>query len=200
MSTKTVQHFPGHISMQTHDGAWPGAKAVYFLTTRGFNRFFVEKPGEPGHGHLVVHAEPRPWFFGLIVGWSVLYTNQQSEEDREDMLIVTREVEAKLDVIRRKRAEYKEEEAKVKLAAEEEVKRLANVGRRYEDQHAHMKTFAPSDDQYKAIKSMLASGDPNVMFTTKEDAFKAGYVQGHKRRDSDVAALQAALDKAQGAA
>lgn len=197
MSTKSILNWPGHISAQLHDGAWPGVKATYFMTTWGFNRFFREHDGKPGHGRLVVKAEAKPWLFGLVVGWVVLYTNQQSPEDMEDMEIVAREVEAKLSVIRRKRAAMRAELAAVEVAAKAEMARLANIGKKYEDRVSHLRSLPASDKVRKSMQTSLDSGDFEVLFASKEDAFKAGYVQGHATAAAKDEGLVAAVKEAE---
>lgn len=194
MSTKSELNYPGHISAQLRDGAWPGLKAIYFHTTKGYNKFFKEDPDKPGHGYIVVDAQPKPWLFGLIVGWSILYTNQQSPEDMEDMQLVTREVQFKLQAIRQKRAEAKAEAKLVEERAKEEVTRLANIGKKYEDRVAHLRTLPASDHVRKEIQVSLDRGDPEVMFMDKMDAYKAGYLQGIDKSKKELTAVRADLE------
>lgn len=179
MSTKTLFSYPGTISAALRDGQYPGCKAVWFWTVAGYNKFFTEEPGKPGHGLLVVDAQVRPYFFGLFVGVACMYTTQLSPEDAEDMTEVSRELEFAMAKRKQERAAAREEAHAVQAAANQEMARLAAVGSKYEARVKGMRAMSPSDSQRKELESMLNAGDPEVLFADKLEAFKAGYVSGH---------------------
>lgn len=182
MSVKSAMpHYPGHAALSIYDGkSYPGCKAKFFLTTWGFNRFFKEKPGQPGHALLVVHMESTPWLLGLMMGITAVYTKQLSPDEMQDMEDVTREIEFAMEDRRAKRRAQAEEDQKVKIAADEEIKRRALVGQKYEERVKHMKTLPPSESQRKVLEAALNAGDPEVLFRDKLEAFQAGYVHGNK--------------------
>lgn len=178
MSTKTATvHYPGQISLGIRDVNYPGCAVKWFWTVRGYQKFFAEDEDKPGHGFLVVDARPSPYFFGLLLGVMVTYTKQLTHEEEADMQFVTREIDASLAKRRQERAERQDEERRVQEAATQEQARLALVGKKYEDRVKHMKAPMTIKDRNDA-EAALNSGDPEVLFGSKMEAFQAGFAKG----------------------
>lgn len=171
--------YPGSISRIPVDAHYPGTKTVFFWTVGAYNRFFQEKPGEPAKPFVVVEAIPTPYFFGLLVGITCTYTKQLTPEEEDDLNFVQRVTEVELQKRRMERALAREEEREVQSRAQAEQARLAMVGKKYEDHHAWAKARPTLTDQTKALAS-LKSGDPEVLFATKEEAYGAGFMNGRK--------------------
>lgn len=181
MSVKSELGYPGTISTALRDGQYPGVRAVWFWTVAGFNRWFTEEPGKPGHGLLVTDVQVRPYFFGLLVGVAVQYTKQLSMDEQADFLETSREIEFAMQAKRIAREAARLEARQVEEAAKAEVQRLAAVGRKYEDRVKHMRSLAPSDLQRKELDATTQAGDPELLFTSKLEAFQAGFVHGHTK-------------------
>lgn len=180
MSVKTELHYPGTIQLVgTPAVDYPGVKAQWFWSIGSYNSFFQEGPGQ-AKPFIVVKAEPVPYLFGLLTGVLVHYTKQLAPEEEQDFHEVTRRIEFEMADIRKKRAETKAEEVSVAEAAKSEQARLAMVGKKYEDRVAHMRAMAPSDKARKDLEQALNRGDPEVLYNSKDDAFKAGYVSGYE--------------------
>lgn len=180
MTVKTAQgHYPGTISRIPVDAHYPGTLTRFFWSVSAYNRFFQEKDGEPAKPYVVLEAIPTPYLLGLLVGITCTYTKQLSAEEEEDMNFVAREVEFALDKRRQERADRAAEEAQVKQGALAEQARLALIGKKYEDHHAWAKAKADLKEQNDALAS-LKSGDPDVLFATKADAYQAGFTNGRK--------------------
>lgn len=195
MSIKSTFDYPGTISIALRDGQYPGAKAKWFWTVSGYNRFFTEKEGQPGHGFLVTDVQHVSYFFGLLVGVMVHYTSQLSPKEKAYFLQATKELEYKMMEMRQEEEAKEEEAQRVNVAAQEEVQRLAAVGSKYEARTKHRRTLPPSSEEYKEIEKALNSGDVEVLFKDKAEAFAAGYVHGHRVQGEAIAALRVELDK-----
>lgn len=178
MSVKSLFKYPGTASVALRDGQYPGVKTRWFRSIAAFDKFFNEDADKPGTGYIVVDAQVVPYFFGLFVGVSAMYTNQLSADELEDMNMVSREVEFKMADIRAARAAQREQAAAVQKATEEELKRLSQVGAKYEASVKHMRSLSPSDQERKDIERTLNSGDPEILFADKREAFNAGYLRG----------------------
>ena len=179
MSIKSQSNYPGQISLGDPVQAYPGVKAKWFWTIWGYNWFFREVDGQPGHGLLVVRAEPMTYFFGLLTGILVHYTKQLTPEEEQDFLEVSREIEFAMADRRKTRQAQREQEAAIKAATDAEMTRLAQVGKKYEDRVKHMKSGTIDMKTRNDIESTLNGGDPEVLFGTKMEAFQAGYVKGY---------------------
>lgn len=179
MSVKTaLSTYPGTISLVPQDLNYPGCKAKFFWSVGSYNRFFTEKPGSPGHAYVVVGAAPISYFLGLLLGVMVHYTKQLTAEEEADFEMVSREIEFGMQEKRRERAQARKDAHQLDLQAQAEVARLAAIGKKYEDRVAHKKSLAPSDEEYKDVEKVLNAGDPEILFLSKEEAFKAGFVHG----------------------
>lgn len=178
MSIKAQLAYPGTISLASAAGQFPGCTAKWFWTVGGFRRFFTESPTSEPHGWLVVETKYVPYMFGLLVGVAVLYTKQLSPAEDAEMREVTRRIQHEVGEIRQRQAEEAMEAQAVKEAAEAEVQRLAQVGTKYEARVAHARTLAPSSAERKGMESIVNAGDYDILFTSREDAFKAGFVHG----------------------
>lgn len=179
MSVKSQLNYPGTISLGDPEQAYPGVKAKWFWSVVGYNRFFQEVPGKPGHALLVVKAQPVSYLFGLLTGVLVHYTKQLSPEEEADFLEVSREIEFGMQGRREARRAAQEQENMVAHLAQEEVKRLAGVGQRYEGSVKHARAKPTIKEQNDAMAT-LRSGDPEVLFATKQEAYNAGYVKGYE--------------------
>lgn len=179
MSVKTELNYPGTISLGDPQQSYPGCKAKWFYTIWGYNWFFREVPGKAGHALLAVRVEPMTYFFGLLTGVLVHYTKQLSPEEEQDFIEVSREIEFAMNDRRKARREAQEKENLVKALTDQEMKRLAEVGKKYEDRVSHAKAKPTLKEQNDAMAT-LNSGDPEVLFYDKMDAFKAGYVKGYE--------------------
>lgn len=95
------------------------------------------------------------------------------------MIETSREIEFAMADKRAKRRAAAEEEMKLNLMVQEEMKRLAQVGQRYEDRVKHAKV-QPTIKQQNDAMAVLNSGDPEVLFANKLEAFQGGYVRGYE--------------------
>lgn len=194
MSIKTTFDYPGTLSTALRDGQYPGCKAKWFWTVSSYNRFFTEKEGQPGHGLLITDVQHVSYLFGLLVGVMVHYTTQLTPKEAAYFQQASRELEFKMQEMRLEE-EAKEAEAQaVNVVAQAEIQRLAAVGKKYEDRVKHRATLSPSDAERKDLDKMLNAGDPDVLFKDKAEAFAAGYVQGHRVRSEEVAAVRVELE------
>jgi hypothetical protein len=180
MSVKTELHYPGTIQLvNTPTVDYPGVKATFFWSIHSYNRFFQEGPGQ-AKPFIVVKAEPVPYLFGLLTGVMVHYTKQLAPEEEQDFHEVTRRIEFEMADIRTKRSEKKAEEQRVAKAATEEQARLALVGKKYEERVKHMRALDPSTSERKELEAALNAGDPETLYGSHTEAFKAGYVRGYE--------------------
>lgn len=179
MSVKSLS-WMGNISYAQPQGRgeYPGAMCKKFPTVKAFNDYF--KPGNEGESHMVIDMTYyRPWQrLFLTVGVIAMVTNQLTGDELNDMMEVQREVEFAMAKRRKER-----QEAKEKLKAEQAVvlqnkERLALVGEKYEARVKHMKAMDPTSQDRKDIEKLINSGDPEILFTDKKEAFQTGYLQG----------------------
>ena len=160
-------------------GDYPGAKCKMFLTIWGFNQYFKK------NSHLlVIDVSYIPVLFGLFTSPVVMYTNQLSPEEQQDMQEVSREIEF---TMAKRRAAKSEAQAKLKAeseAAQQEKDRLVLVGAKYEARVKHMKSLSPSEQERKNMESTLNKGDADILFVTKAEAFENGWRLGKQAKDS----------------
>lgn len=125
--------YPGNINVGGgfFEGHYPGNRLKIFTALDSvknledeINKFFEMSLG------LVVTG-----IWALSYGIAVLYTCLMSAEEVEGIQKFSSEVRAKLDEVKRKKAELAAEEFKRQQDAEKEKSRLAEIGRRCEENH-----------------------------------------------------------------
>ncbi len=123
---KTIVQKPGHINYRSDVGAFSGCAAKFFADTDAMNAFFA------AHTNLLVTDILLSASNGLVV----LYTNQLTEEEMTDFTEFSKEVNLKMEQRKKERraAAIKQEEAQ--KAAEVELKRVLEVGRKCEEHHS----------------------------------------------------------------
>lgn len=153
-------------------GDHPGCVCMKFWSVWSYNRYFRKNSKL-----LVVEEVFLPVLFGLLTTVVVMVTNQLSPEEMEDMNEVSREIEFAMAAKRKKKAEDREKAAEEANAKANENQRLAAVGAKYEARVKQMRAMDPTTEDRKELESLLNKGDPEILYTTKMEAFKTGYVQ-----------------------
>lgn len=159
-------------------GDYPGVICMKFNSIKAYNKYFKDNPSL-----LVVQDHYIKTLFGVTV--IAMVTNQLKDEEMADLNEVSREVEFAMAERRKIRQEAKEKLEQEQAAKAEEEKRLATVGRKYEERVKHMKSLPVTDIARKLIEGSLNGGDPDVLFETPAVAYKVGWQAG---RDSGFSA------------
>lgn len=173
-STKKLAGWIGTTSFAAKEGRGdhPGCVAMSFPSVKAYNDYFAE------HSGLLVVEEnfiPR-WFRGPSV--VAMVTNQLDPEEMEDMNEVSREVEFAMAKRRQAKQEAREKAASEAALVEQELKRLAVVGSKYE---ARVKAARESSNPKEAM-AVINSGDPEILGDKgpMTDEYRKGHADGYK--------------------
>lgn len=143
---------PGKINYMNERGSATGCRAIVFTSADDLNTFF-----EQNSGLLVVEIKPLPTSALLC-----LYTQALGDEELEDFREFNYLVREHMDKKRAERDEQKAKNEEAKLKAEAEAKRLAELGRKCENNHKGLNRamLKAAQKEEKLLEIANADSDP----------------------------------------